>query len=405
MQRIVILGAGIAGLSLASLLDDKKYNVTVYEKVKCKEDLGYFWKDDVEFELIKKIGLNFETSEEEIWNIFFASNLISYTTKNKNKGLIDRKKLSEKLYEKASVKAKIKFNSLAEVKDGNLKVNDKIIDNYDLLIDCRGCVKTNANQIFFTKRIILKKLSSNNSRNIFLKPCNINGIAWCNFYENYIDILIGQIGFLDEITIKKVLDFIHDKFNIDVIDKDNKIYKIPVRYPSNIFFKNKYVMLGDIVNMTIPITGSGINCTIDAAFILSEILNTNNIENKDIRNNLLWKYQAEYIKKHGVKALQIDLVKNWLLSTNINNLDFIIKRNILNSNDINNLMNGIFNYSYNKILILLKKPKLAFELINLIIKIINVNYLIKKIPKEYNEKEIKKWYKKINKLFNYNDKI
>lgn len=406
MKKIIILGAGIGGLTIASLLDNKKYKIEVYEKKKNFNELGYFWKDDVNLTHLKSIGFKFTVdSEEEKWNINTnTGEKTSFISDKEKIAPIDRKYLSETLFKLANNNAKINFNSDAEIKDEILKINDKIIEDYDLIIDSRGCINSYNKQIFNTKRIIINKPSKEISRNIFLKPCNINGVAWCNFSENNIDILIGQIGFLEEDTIKKVLKFIENKMKIEcnLNEIDKIIYNIPVRYPSVMLFKDKYVMLGDIANMTIPIIGSGINNTMEASYILANLLNKANI----IDNNILWEYQYEYFQSKSIASIQIDIFKNWLLSTKESNIDYLFSKGVINSKDLENVMNGNFiDYDIKslkeKIKKLYKNKSLMIELGFILYKAILAKRIVKKMPKEYNENAINNWKKGLIKILKY----
>ena len=411
MKKIVILGAGIGGLTLASLLDNTKYDIVVYDSKKSKDDLGFLWEDDVNLNKLKDIGFDFKiNNDNESWNINSPSgDIINFESDKDEIAPLNRKLLAQELYKRASKKAIINFNSNIRIENNFIKTNGKNIDDYDLVIDCRGFVNSNQQQTFNTRRIIIKQKTDQQNRNIFLKPCNINGVAWCNFNEDEIDILIGEIGTLKNTSTKNILNFFDEKYNISYNEDeiDQSIYKIPVRYPSLLFFNNKYVILGDMANMTVPIIGSGIVNTMEASYILADLLNNSDISQSfDSRNNLLWQYQYKYFQKNGISSSQIDIFKNWLLSTKEYNVDYLFKNQIINSNDLKNVMVGDFiDYDIISLIEKAKKlysnPKLTVDLANTLLKAITVKQLIKTMPKNYNDIDINRWRKSIVKVLKY----
>ena len=51
-KKIIIAGAGHGGLIAGSLLAEKGYDVTVYER-HIRDDLGYDWEDSVEKKIFR----------------------------------------------------------------------------------------------------------------------------------------------------------------------------------------------------------------------------------------------------------------------------------------------------------------------------------------------------------------
>lgn len=408
MKKIAILGAGVGGLSLASLLDNSKYQIDIYEKKHNKDELGYNWDDDVDLNKLRELGFDFKLdNEDEMWHIYSCSgSKVSFVSDANEIAPINRKYLSNELYKRAEKKANIHFNSEVKIDENSIYVNDKNLDDYDLIIDCRGCINADLKNVFNAKRILIDKEEKRLKRNVFLKPCKINGVAWCNYTEEGIDILIGELGSLNNLTVKNTLNFIEDKMGVKCEDKDipNESYIIPVRYPSTKFFDGKYVMLGDSVNMTVPIIGSGIVNSIEASYILANILNNSELtDDIDETNKLLWQYQYEYFKKRGIDSTQIDIFKNWLLSTKESNIDFLFQNRIISPDDLKNVMTGKF--IDHDIISLLEKTKrlksdilLTLGLASTLSKTLMAKNSINNMPTNYDEVSVEKWRKSFTKV-------
>lgn len=402
MKKIIIIGAGVSGLSTALLLDKNKYDVSLYEQKNIK-DLGYSWCDDVNKHELNKINfkyINFNVAKKEKWRVICSSdNMIEFSPSEQEVVPCDRKDLFYDLYNNLKNELKVEFGT-------KVNINEMIKLNPDaLIIDCSG-INLNTipnNGLFHTYRGIFKCNSDNfdYERNIYLKPNNSKGISWCNLSKNKIDVLIGQIGLLEKNTQIDILSSLKTIYNFNDNDLiSSGMYQIPVKNPEMILINQNYVKVGDNACMTAPVVGSGIVNSIKAAKILTDLINNE----KFIDTKILWEYQKLFFKEIGTINARLDVFKKWLLECSDDNLTYLIENQVITPKDLENIMSLKFIDEdlmslLSKGVKLSLKPKLALEMGKTFLQSIKIKNHLSNIPDNYDFQKIIKWAYEGNKIY------
>ncbi len=428
MKDIIIIGAGHGGIVAAARLAEQGYNITIFEKSNI-EDIGYDFTDVFEIECFKK--LNIDINEE----LFPKKEDMTFISPNLKNCLTP--KIPEEYQEYRMERKKIYKYLLTLVKHQNIKIidNEKIINfiikndvvigvedeegkQYfgDLVIDSAGYVfeprknlphnKNNNNlnktgDFLFAYRATYTKNGDNLEKyKVYLYPIGIKGIAWVVCLDNEIDVLIGSVEKLTKEIIIEAMEFLR-KENI-CLEKDKirggQIHKIPISKPKSCFFCQGYVAIGDSASMTIPLIGSGITNSIIAGEILAD-----SIKKYGINLDAFWNYQYKYMIERGWEDVSLNCIKSLLLNLDVKSIDFLFDKKVIKANDlltccagrelklkpldfISRGFRGIGNIS-----LILKFAK-AYQISRKAIKI------VKRIPKVYNEIQVKKFIQKYEKL-------
>lgn len=431
MEKIIIIGAGMGGITAAYALS-KDFDVIVYEKNQVDE-LSYDWYDDAKPTMLKNNGIEFENENfyflKKPWAFvppFSDKTVISKVPDGQDDYSFQRRKLSEFLVNKAlQNNAKFVFGQgvdnlyIDNDKVEGVIVNGKII-KCDLVIDSSGCMSklrsslpdsyyiqkaAGKGGLIYTTRYFYDRKSDftpDYSHKIYLKPLGMNGISWfrCDF-EDECDLFVGAVDSLDDEAEKKVLSELQTR-NPTVGDKLIKSGKsiIPVRYPLPKMVGEKYVAIGDAAFMTIPLIGSGMANSINAAFMLAEVIKKNGfcVEN-------LWNYQVRYFKEIGTECLGIDAMKRWLLQVKPDDIKFLFESGIIGENEMEMAAGGgEFSLSIGD---LLAKLKVGYKKMGLLTGLSKALSLRKaaiklgtKIPDTYDLDKITKWQNKVIQFFN-----
>lgn len=433
MGKIVIIGAGIGGLTAAKILNRAGYDVNIYEK-KDKKELGYHWSDEVATRAFNEKPI--QTLDKKYyhkknnWILRFPKkvNEIKLNIPYEQLGmLVDRKELINHLINQIG-NTKIYFNTSVDkvyIKDDKVKgviINNKIIEA-SLVIDNSGVIsnfkknlpksyfieeKINNDDLFCVYRNIYKstvdKYSINPISKVYIKHLNRNGISWFIVDDKKdIDILVGKLNSINEDEIRESLDALcEDNKCIKKEIKEKSMYRIPVRYPLSKMVGNGYVAIGDSAYMTIPILGSGIENSINAGQILGETIV--NCKNNPLSIENIWQYQVKYYKEYGYRHCAIDVYKRWLMYTDNDDLNKTISSGLVGNKEFESIMQGeiiklsLFDY-FKKAKKGIKNKKLLFSLLKLLINSKKAMRIAKSIPKTYNEDRVNAWARKIDKFY------
>jgi flavin-dependent dehydrogenase len=429
---IVVIGAGIGGLETAYLLGKMGYAVTVYEKSK-EEKISYEWYDDVSPTIFKSFGIPFpdeKTYFEKIDWSFVAPNsqmvLEVIQEKEKRDYSFDRIPLSKHFIKRAKEFATINFETEVDsliIEDECIKgivVNGKKI-MADLVIDCSGALskfreslpasyniekQPSKGELFYAYRVFYERNKEAEApkftHKAYLKHLGEEGISWSRHdFPDEVDLLVGRTYKLDKEIIDRAVSELK-KENPTIGEKivhGGIVCTIPVRRPITKMVADNYVLIGDSAFMTIPMMGSGIASSILAAHILAETL-----ENGEFSKENLWKYQVKFYHELGAKFMGIDVLKNWLITANSDDIRYLFENGIIDENDMRSGVAGeLVQLPIDKIIKkALKGYRKLGTLLELNGKLNMMNKAVKlgnKIPSEYKEEEINKWSAKINTLF------
>ena len=432
MKKIIVIGGNQGALAMAYKLGNIGYDVTVYEK-KAREDVAYDWYDDIDPEIFSELNIPLPPEntffKKKPWSFINPSETIAVNTGGGQEHDISvfRRPLNDYLFEYAKDKAKINYCSEVDsliTEDG--KVCGAIVDGEgkraDLVVDCSGLnskFRQSLPDEFGIQKNPLREevfeayrgfYQSNPDADIpeikhkaYLRHNFKKGISWCVYTEEgLVDILIGRIGELTEeekeeafIALKKDNPILSDK-----LCKCGYTCKIPVRYPISRMVADGYVLAGDSAFMTIPMMGSGIVCSLSCAVFLSEVLAKN--DDFSVRN--LWNYQVKFYEKFAGYA-GVDVLKRWLLKEKAEDIDFLFTSGVIDENIIAGGMDG--NGVKLSFATLLKKAWQGRKRIGVLLRLgADMGVLkkavktAKKLPKVFDEKQVIKWQKKYDGIFN-----
>ena len=332
MKKIAIIGAGISGLLLASLLEkDKSFYYKIFEK-KTSLDLsdGYGIQLSVNsINLLNKIGFQKMNASD----VYFPKKVNFFDAKNSNKicdidlsqfnnqsnryTTLKRSKLIEFLLENIP-KEKLIFNSdLTDIKDEHklsLSFRDKKNEEFDYLVAADG-VYSITKQILFRKEGLPKYFNSvalrgnihnfeNFDISLYLGP-NFHFVIYPtnqNKEYNFISIIRKELIedeisnrnlFNDNTFIKNLLNQISSKSNVNLNEQVKEIKCFPIFVSKKVQIpqiKNVF-LIGDAFYSFPPSFAQGASQSIEAANELFD----------ELKNN-----SANYYKTRILKTKQIN---------------------------------------------------------------------------------------------------
>ena len=119
----------------------------------------------------------------------------------------------------------------------------------------------------------------------------------------------------------------------------------------------------------------------------------------------LYNYQQRFYSEIGASFFGIDVIKNFLLKSDINKLLPLIRNGVIDTEDITNVYNARpLKYSFSELLRKarkgLKNPRLLIMMAGLLSRVKKIGKLVWRMPKTYNDGELLRWQNKIKKFFN-----
>lgn len=363
-RNIVIAGAGHGGLIAGAALAEKGYNVTIYER-HIREELGYDWEDSVDRRIFAECSLPEPDRSEYRFSgamKFYNPNLKTPITVNpvgEGSAMIERKYIYKVLLENAEEKGvHFVFNTeiLGPLMDGLRVVGFKTADGDvfgDLVIDAAGinsplrhnlpvCCNVDRDygygECLYAYRAYFEKLPGFEepevNYEVFLMPSGEKGISWSINGEDSMDILIGRMRPLSKAEIDAQLETLR-KFRPQIGTKllrGGQMLEIPVRRPLSVMVCDGYAAVGDSAYMTLPMTGSGICASMRAGLLLAETVLKD--ENDEFSAKTLWEYNKKYILHFGLNFAAIDILKNVLLCTKVDGVNFLFDKQIITESDM-----------------------------------------------------------------------
>lgn len=432
-EKIVVIGAGHGGLVAATHLSKSGYDVDIYE-IKEKDSVSYPWYDDIRFDCFDLSGIT--PPDSKIYTQKAKWSFVSPDEKNKlavpqakpmEEVSIDRRKLASYLLNMAEENCKIHYNKavqslyLQDDKICGVIVDGKIV-YADLVIDASGLstpfkkqlpskylipVDIDENKdIMHAYRAFFKRVKGSDDPStdctLYLKHLGDKGISWCNISpDNDVDILIGKFGKLDSEDVEKCMFALRKTNHILSEELIQESYeKIAVRHPISVMVADGYALIGDSAYMTMPLMGSGIESSMKAGKILSDVI----IKAKAFTASALWEYQVNFYKNIGKEWAFIDMLKNWLLGLENKNINWVFDR-IITSDDLalintDNSGSKIKKSEYiKKGFILMRKPRFIIGMIRHLLLAFKTEKIALNIPVLYDLNKISAWQKKYEKMF------
>lgn len=365
-KKIAVAGSGVGGLVVGALLARKDFDVSLWSDTD-KEDLGYDWTDSLDVKLLESIiGKKIPSADfcyDDIVAFFTPSEKVKVS--NENDG--DRKttKMERRIFERYLCEfaeecgVQFHWNDAVKaplVEDGRVTgfLTQSGEVTADLVIDACGIdspLRTNLPKVFgiesavsfgeafFVYRAMYeRKVLGEKPKcplEIYLLPQGEKGIAWYTTRDDEIDVLIGRFSPIKSESVQKTLEHFaatHPEFSFEVKRGSDCQYRIPVRRPLNKFVADGYAAIGDSAFMTLPMNGSGINFTMNAALFLVDAVSQ--AENYTTEN--LWSYQHNYYARFGKDLAGVEAIKNTLLGMNPAWVDFLFENRIITQKEMDN---------------------------------------------------------------------
>lgn len=362
-KKIVIAGAGHGGLVAGAVLAKAGYDVTVYER-KIRSELGYDWEDAIDMRVFAECGLEPPKKEHYAFNgdmKYYNPNLkapLVVPANGKGSAVFERKEIYDVLIdnaEKSGVKIIYSTEILSPVMDGlrvvGIRTSDGVVDA-DLVIDAAGintplrsrlpvCCNIDRDygygECFYAFRGYFDKVPGHEpdvAYEIFLMHQGERGLSWVVTKDDYVDVLIGRMAPMSKTKLQKTLDEMR-AFSPQIGEKllrGGTQEQIPVRRPLSVMVCDGYAAVGDAAYMTVPMTGSGICASMRAGMLLAETV----MEDKDevYSRETLWNYNRKYILHFGQNFAAIDILKNIMLCTEVEGVNFLFDKGIITENDM-----------------------------------------------------------------------
>ncbi len=436
-RKIIIAGGGHGGIAAAALLAEKGFEVTVYER-NPKGSMGYDWTDI--FAPAGLIAAEIDMPGEEVFEYktdmtFYSPNEQVAIRQNVPKDKLEIKmerrdiyKLLIKKAEKCGVEFVYDCNILAPIVKRNrvIGIKTNLGDFYgDLIIDACGCespvrsglpvafgIQAHPNKMekFYVYRGFYNKASDEpveDRYKVCLLPEGKLGIGWIATEDEFTDLLIGRFEPFNMAEVERTSKYYREnnKSLGGTLLRGGQFVEIPVRQALSVMVANGYAAIGDSAFMTVPIIGSGIANSLKAAQLLANAVFDDVSESFSAR--ALWKYQYNFYKKLGAGLAPLAAVKLLLTKITPQQLDYIFKNRILTEREmtITAESTSIWDFIHLSFdmpargMAIVKDKDLTRKLLIVAGDIAKIVAVCAVMPKEYDEKLVKKWAKRYDEIF------
>lgn len=434
MLKIVFVGAGMASLVASEkLARSGKFEVTVIEKSP-RDKISYDWHDDVNRAAFEVNGLPMPNE-----GTFFVKRNWSFIPPSENTEVtpdipedeldlsIERRPLAEQYIKRAEDVVDFMFETQVDellieggkvvgVKAGEQKIfADLVVDASGALSKLRAQLPEDSgvtkypsdNDVFVAYRAFHESDFSapapQNTNRAYLKHMGECGISWSILDPSgSVDVLIGRVGSLPKETFINAFRALKaSNPNIsDKIVRGGIICKIPIRRPLSRMVADGYAAIGDSAFMTIPMIGSGIQNSVDAACILADVV----MKAPSFKKEDLWEYQTRYYLLRGAEHMGVDMLKRWLLSAAPKDIDWLFEKGVVAQKEMKACATGqLVKLSAKDLFDKLKKGisrlPLLLKLNSVIQRSAKAAKLGKRIPAVFDEKRVSHWQRRVEKLF------
>ncbi len=438
MSKIIVAGAGHGGLVAAIQLAKSGHEVLVFEK-KERENLGMPQSDTVAKSAFIYAGIpipeDCKTVRNTITFIPKEKGISSFTVPppEKESVLIDRKKLVNYLIE-IGEKAGVQFFYGAEITSpillGNRVCGIKTAEQdfyADLVIDACGVyspVRSNLPDYMCVNREIKSYDVLNSYRayfnkipdtpdpetayNIYLRDDGTVGFTWLVTEEDRVDLLIARFHNLEKDEILEIMRSFHEEnphMGTELL-QGGEHATIPICQPLAVLVADGYAAVGDSAFMTYCITGSGIAYSLKAGTMLANCVINDKLCHYDAE--ALWGYQKQFYKEIGFSACRTAIIKNILPYMTADQVNELIKQNIISTEEVARLMEEKLDAVLNAKGMSTIKEKLKLVKDNSLLKGIISNIAVwlgrftvteTAFPSKYTLQDVQKWSSKYNEFF------
>lgn len=426
MKKIIVAGTGHGGISAALNLAKAGYDVTVYEK-KARNELGYDWVDCMLKCTFENTG--FPRPDESCFGpmadqaYFNPNKTVKIVVKDVGKnilGYMERKYLINWIIDSAEengVKFVFETPVVRALYDSERVTGIRISENGvdkdifgDMIIDAAGIdspvrrslpeefgVRNEAfeDEVFCTWRGSFRKtgkFTAEPKNTIYFYHCGLRGMDWAINDEDSIDILIGGFGKLTDGDVAIALeDFKKDYPIEDKPCRGGYGDKIPLGRYLEVMVCNNYAAVGNSAFMTDPLSGSGIDASMQCGKILADTI----IEaNGDMSVSKLWKYNYRAVKEHAECHYGNVIVKGFMSVLTREDMDFFFEHKILTEKEIGGGANA--GYTVKDIIqkaSVISRVHLAPAIPGILKKVFAFEKMKTAIPEGYNKTAVENWKK------------
>lgn len=436
-KKIIVAGGGHGGIAAGSLLAQRGYDVTVYEKNK-RENMGYDWTDI--FDRKGLFACNMQMPSEDKYLLKNDMTFISPSRKATKKQHVpydqleiqmERRDIYDHIIshaEKCGVKFKYEVEVKAPVMLGGRVAGIETSEGTelaDLVIDAAGIASPVRSQLpealgiqhqvddfeqFYVYRAFYNKTAEveGDKFRVFLFFENKLQICWVADDGTHTDVLIGRFEpfGMDEVedTLKSLRE-INDDLGTELV-RGGQFVRIPVRQPLGVLVADGYAAIGDSAFMTVPVIGSGIANSLKAARVLADTVSAD--KDELFTAETLWKYQRGYYKILGAGLAPLAVVKLMLTKFTPAELDYMLEKNILNDEDMTITADSTSIWKFvhlnaegikDKLTGVGGNPKLLVKITKMVAQISAVLTATAAMPLKYDRKLVTKWVRMYNACF------
>lgn len=430
MSRITVAGAGHGGLTAAYNLALAGHSVEVFEK-NDRNKTGHDWHDGLSLLTFDRVNmprpdksLLHPNKDMLFYNPKKTLTLELNFPETSTTYFMDRKELVLYLIEQCE-NAGVVFHFNTEVLSAawgadrvrGIKIKDEGGKTKtvfaDLVIDAAGIdspVRKSLpkrfgimndipdNDAFYVYRAYYEKTDKSffdPRYSVYFFHCGHPGMDWMITEEDYMDVLIGQFGKIDETVIEDALKDFREEYPYlgEKLLRGGYISKIPLTRTLPKITANGYAAVGDSAGMTVPLNGCGIDLSMLAGGLLASA--AAGVADGSYSEKRLWPYQQRYCLFHGNELVVVALLRAFLATLKAKNIDFLMESEILTQNEISLATGGSGGISFAYIMKKLKAilpqsyllPAAAISMRGVIkLKKISLN-----IPGEYSKEKISRW--------------
>jgi len=429
-KNIIIAGAGHGGLSAAYNLAKAGYNVRVFEK-SSRNEMGHDWLDVMSVNVLKNAG--FPPVPDDLFTPYevavFHSPFNSVSVGRKGQireslAYVDRKRLIDFLisncidtgvdiqFDCGVKKAIFERNTVKgiELDSGEKVYAPLVIDacgmnspvRQSLPVACGIQKKISSDDTFFVYRAYFNKLPSEMDvakYNIHFFHCNKQGLDWVIQEPDAADLLIGGFGKLTDEQIEiSVADFrqIYDMIGEDIV-RGGQVKTIPVRKPLSNFICNGYAAVGDSASMVEPLSGSGINLSIKAGYILADTIIGAATDRYSIP--VLWNYLYRFFREDGNFQLKSDVLKKMLTSVTCDDIEYLFVTRFLTDKELGG-SGGKYSVKdlLDKVKSVVLKPSIVPALTQAGVGLASIKKVCEILPDKYDAVSVRRWMAEYDKL-------
>lgn len=436
MKKIIVAGAGHAGICTGAFLAEKGFDVTVYEK-NSRENMGYDWTDIFDPKSLAFAGLDMPDCDKYEYKTdmtFYGPSentpVLQHVPDDQREIKMERSDIYDHIIthaEKCGVKFvfNCKINAPVMLGDRVAGIDtDKGKFYGDLVIDACGCESVIRAQLpeccgiqkhpvkkekFFVYRAFYNKGSgkAEDKYKVCLFPEGKLGIGWVADEEEYTDLLIGRFEPLDMTEVERTVEYFRSKNPVlgETVLRGGQLVQIPVRQPLAVLVADGYAAIGDSAFMTVPIIGSGLANSFKASKILADAILAD--KTQTFSAETLWQYQINFYKELGNELAPLAIVKLLLTRLTPQQINYVLDEGILTSDEltIGADSTGIADMLtpssdlVKRALMLIKDKALIKEILKAVGSIAKVVAVCTAMPKHYSRRAVTLWASKYNNIF------